>query len=220
MNPSLFTQTDDYITGLFADDETLHYTIDYINKSGIPQESISPVQGRLLQVLMAACNAGRILEIGTSGGYSTLWMAKALPANGKIITIEVNENHASVARHNFENAGMSDRIQIIIGKAVEILPQLIKEKVTPFDFIFIDADKPPYKEYFEYALKLSRKGTIIVCDNVIRAGKVLDPGSNDEKVQGVQRFNKMLSENKNVVATILQMVGVKEHDGMAIAVVK
>lgn len=220
MNNSVFALTDHYIGNLLAtEDNVLQHALDSIIQSGIPQESISPAQGKLLQVLMSACQAKRVLELGTLGGYSTLWMAKSLPADGKIVTIEADERHAAVAKSNFDFSGMSAKIELITGMAIDVLPELIRNKPEPFDFIFIDADKPPYTEYFEMALKLSRKGTIIVCDNVIRGGKVLDPKSTDEKVRGVQRFNEMLAKNANVTATILQTVGVKEHDGMAVAVV-
>jgi predicted O-methyltransferase YrrM len=168
---------------------------------------------------MISCNAKNVLELGTLGGYSTIWLARALPDNGKVITIEFDKHHGKVAKQNIENAGLSKKVDLRIGKALNILPKLIAESIEPFDMIFIDADKPPYVEYFEFALQLSRPGTLIVCDNVIREGKVLDKNSTDEKVQGVQRLNKMLSENKKVTATILQTVGIKEYDGIAIAVV-
>ncbi len=220
MENSLFAKTDDYISKLLAEeDDVLRKVIASITKAGISQASISANQGKLLQVLMKACNAQRVLELGTLGGYSTIWMARALPENGKIITIESDPLHAALSKRNFENAGLSGKIELITGNAIEVLPMLLEKKAGPFDFIFIDADKPPYTEYFNYAVKLSRPGTIIVCDNVIRAAKVLEPHSDDEKVRGVQRFNEMLGKNKNVMATILQTVGVKEHDGMAVAVV-
>ncbi len=221
MTTDIFSKVDDYISNLLApEDKALTDTIASLTEEGMPQISVSANQGKLLQVLITACNAKNVLELGTLGGYSTIWMARALPADGKVITIEANELYAAVAKKNIENAGVADKVQQKTGKALDILPQLIAEQNEPFDFIFIDADKPPYTEYFEYALKLSRKGTLIVCDNVIREGNVLDTESTDEKVKGVQRFNEMLSGNKNVLATILQTVGVKEHDGMAIAVVQ
>ncbi len=169
--------------------------------------------------MMIACNAKKVLELGTLGGYSTIWLARALPKNGKVITIEVDKHHGEVAQKNIDNAGLSQKVNLKIGKALDILPQIIAENEEPFDMIFIDADKPPYTEYFDFALQLSRPGTLIICDNVIREGKVLDNNTTDEKVQGVQRLNKMLSENKKVTATILHSIGVKEYDGMAIAVV-
>lgn len=220
MNTEIFSQVDKYINGLLAqEDKALTDTIESLDNEEMPQHSVSANQGKFLQVMMITCNAKKVLELGTLGGYSTIWLARALPENGKVITIEVDKHYGDVAQKNINNAGLSQKVDLRVGKAMDILPNLIAENDDPFDMIFIDADKPPYTEYFEYALQLSRPGTIIICDNVIREGKVLDNNSTDEKVQGVQRFNIMLSENKNVTATILHSVGVKEYDGMAIAVV-
>jgi len=144
--------------------------------------------------MMILCNAKKVLELGTLGGYSTIWLARALPENGKVTTIEMDKHHRNVAQKNIENAGLSQKVDLRVGNALDILPQIIEENDEPFDMIFIDADKPPYTEYFDYALRLSRPGTLIICDNVIRDGKVLDNNSTDEKVLGVQRLNKMLSE--------------------------
>lgn len=220
MDNQLFQDVDKYIRTLLApEDEILQETIQSLDKNGLPQHSVSANQGKFLQVLMKACNARNVLELGTLGGYSTIWLARALPENGKAITIEFDEAHARVAQQNFEKACLSHKIELINGKALDILPKLISTLKEPFDFIFIDADKPPYVEYFNYALKLSRPGTIIVCDNVIREGKVLDENSTDEKVIGVQKLNEMLQNNSKVTATILPTLGAKEYDGMVIAVV-
>ncbi len=220
MDTEIFSQVDKYISSLLApEDKPLTDIIDSLEKHGLPQHSVSANQGKFLQVMMIACNAKKILELGTLGGYSTIWIARALPDNGKVITIEIDKHHGDVAQKNIDNAGLSQKVDLRVGKALDILPEIIAEKGEPFDMIFIDADKPPYTEYFDYALKLSRPGTLIICDNVIREGKVLENNSTDEKVQGVQRLNKMLSDNKKVTATILQTVGVKEYDGIAIAVV-
>lgn len=221
MSPELFSNVDNYISGLLAnEDDALTSVTNSLSRHGLPQHSVSANQGKFLQVLMAACNAKKVLELGTLGGYSTIWLARALPADGKVITVEVDTEHGKVARQNIHNAGVAEKVDIMVGKALDILPELVHHEEGPFDFIFVDADKPPYTEYFEYALKLSRKGTIIVCDNVVREGKVLDRDSTDEKVNGVQRFNEMLGKNDKVTATILQTVGIKDYDGMAIAVVK
>ncbi len=220
MHNNIFEAVDGYISALLApEDEALKNTIASLDEEGIPQISVSANQGKLLQVLMTACNAKQVLEIGTLGGYSTIWMARTLPQNGKVTTLEVDAHHAAVAKKNIINAGVQDKVEIITGKALDLLPTLVAQHIGPFDFIFIDADKPPYAEYFDYAVKLSRKGTIIVCDNVIREGKVLDDNSNDERVRGVRRFNELLGKDKRVTATILQTVGIKEHDGIAVAVV-
>lgn len=216
---SVFGEVDQYINSMFArQDAVLDATEKSIEESGIPQISVSPNQGKLLHVLAKGCGAKKILEIGTLAGYSTIWLARALPPDGQLITLEFEPKHAEVARNNFKRADLDKMIEVRVGKAIDSLPRLVEEGAGPFDMIFIDADKPPYAEYFQWALKLSRSGTLIVVDNVIRDGKVLKE-SNDEIVKGVQRFNKLLSETKGITATIFQTVGAKEHDGMAIAVV-
>lgn len=219
MTKSIFESVDDYVGNLFGDeDEALQKTVKSIKDEKIPQISVSANQGKFLQVLARLCNAKKILEIGTLAGYSTIWMARALPKNGKLISLELDPHHAEVAKRNVSVAGLSDIVDVRLGKAMDSLQQLIKEGAGPFDMIFIDADKPPYKEYFELSLKLSRSGTLIIADNVIRDGKVL-LDKTDEMAEGAKRFNAALAANKSVTATIIQTVGTKEHDGMAIAVV-
>ncbi|ATP58193.1 methyltransferase [Pedobacter ginsengisoli] len=221
MDQELFGKVDHYISEMLApEDEVLKETIKSLDDENMPQISVTANQGKFLQVIARMCNAKRILELGTLAGYSTIWMARSLPESGKIVTVEFDPHHANVAKQNIEKAGLSDRVDIRVGKAMDIMLQLKEAKEEPFDLIFIDADKPPYATYFEMALTLSRSGTVIICDNVIREGKVLDEHSDDDRVVGVQRLNKMLASNENVTATILQTVGVKEYDGMAIAVVK
>lgn len=220
MSKQLFGDVDNYISKLLGShDEALNATVNSIAEHGIPQISVSANQGKFLQVLARSCNAKKILEVGTLAGYSTIWLARALPENGKLITLELDPKHAAVAQKNIDRAGLGSWVTIIVGKAIETLPKLVEEGMGPFDMIFIDADKPPYTEYFDWALKLSRPGTLIVADNVIRDGKVLDTQSTDQIVTGVQRFNEMLSKNTLVTATIIQTIGVKDHDGMALAVV-
>lgn len=220
MEIKIFEKVDAYISELLApEDKVLTDTLESLQKEGLPEISVTANQGKFLQVMAILCNATKILELGTLGGYSTIWLARALPEGGKMISIEFDKHHAEVARKNIDHAGLSQKVDIRVGKALDILPEIIAAKEGPFDMIFIDADKEPYDKYFELALSLSRPGTLIICDNVIREGKVLDKQSSDEKVQGVQRLNKMLSSNKKVTATIVQNVGIKEHDGMAIAVV-
>jgi len=221
MNNELFESVDHYISNLVGqEDEALAAATRSLKETGMPAISVSPNQGKFLQILALLCNAKNILELGTLAGYSTIWMARALPTDGKLITLEADPKHAAVAQKNIERAGLAAQVQIKTGKALDILPQLHAEGAGPFDMIFIDADKPPYAEYFEWAIRLSRPGTLIVADNVIRDGKVLDENSTDAAVKGAQRFNKMLAASTAVTATILQMVGVKEYDGMALAVVK
>ena len=220
MNADLFKKVDDYISDLLApEDAVLTETIESLDRENIPQISVTANQGKFLQLLLMLGNAKTVLELGTLGGYSTIWMARALPEDGKVISLEIDENHAKVARQNIEKAGLSHKVEVRLGKALDLLPHMADNGEGPFDLIFIDADKPPYAEYFKLALTLSRPGTLIICDNVIRDGKVLDANHPDERVQGVRRFNQLLAETPQVTATILQTVGPKDYDGMAIAVV-
>lgn len=217
----LFGQVDEYIRDLVGqEDDALKATAHSVEEHGIPPIAVSVNQGKFLHVMALAVGAKKILEIGTLAGYSTIWMARALPADGKLVTLEFDPKHAEVAKKNFVRAGVADRVEVRVGKAIDTLPQLVSEGAGPFDMIFIDADKPPYKEYYEWSLKLSRPGTLIIADNVIREGKVLDPNHDDDMVQGVRRFNQAMANNAATVSTIVQNVGAKVHDGMAIMVVK
>lgn len=219
MEQQLFEAVDNYICSLVAqEDDALKATVESIEKNDIPQISISAGQGKFLQVLAKLCNAKKILELGTLAGYSTIWMARALPKDGKLISLEYEQLHATVAKENIDRAGLGDVVEIRVGSAIDLLP-ILKQEGQVFDMIFIDADKPPYAEYFQWALQLSRPGTLIIADNVIREGKVLENDHEDERVRGVDRFNRVLAETKSVTASIIQTVGAKEHDGMAIAVV-
>ena len=220
INNEIFEAVDNYIDGLLVpEDKALLATKQSLEDAGMPQISVSANQGKFLHIMALLCNAKNILEVGTLAGYSTIWLARALPKDGRLITIELDPKHAAVAKKNIELAGLADQVDIHIGKAMDELQKLEAEKSGPFDLIFIDADKPPYTEYFQYALRMSRPGTLIIADNVIRDGKVLDTNHPDEMVKGAQRFNKSLAANKDVTATIIQTVGVKEYDGMALAVV-
>lgn len=220
MENEIFGDVDQYIRELVGkEDNALRLADKSIQESNIPPISVSANQGKFLQVLAKSCQAKKILEIGTLVGYSTIWMARALPKNGKLISLEYEPLHARVAKNNIERAGLSSIVDIRIGKAIDLLPVLVDNNEGPFDMIFIDADKTPYKEYFQWSLKLSRPGTVIVADNVIRDGKVTDPKATDEMVIGARRFNAFLAESTEVTATIIQTVGSKMHDGMAIAVV-
>ena len=220
MDHTLFEAVDSYICERFVtEDEALVQTQQSLIAENIPTISVSPNQGKFLNMLALLCQAKNILEIGTLGGYSTIWLARALPDDGHLITIEFDPHHACVAQQNIIRAGLASKVDIRIGKALELLPQIQSERTEPFDMVFIDADKPPYAEYFYWAMKMARPGTLIVADNVVRQGKVLDVNSSDEKVKGVQRFNEMLASSFEVTATILQTVGTKGYDGMAFAVV-
>jgi predicted O-methyltransferase YrrM len=221
MDKKIFQDIDNYISSLFVkDNDWIKPVEQQCEQANIPMWQISANQGKFLQILAKLNNAKHILEIGTLGGYSTIWLAKALPQHGKLITIEMNPDYAAVAQKNMMLAGVDKIVDIQTGNALDILPALVSENYAPFDMIFIDADKPPYAEYLEWSVKLSRPGTLIIADNVIREGKVLDNNSTDESVKGVQRFNKMLAEDERLSATIIQNIGTKDHDGMAIAVVK
>jgi len=220
MDQKLFEAVDQYISDLFIkEEESLTAAERSHGLENIPAINVSPNLGKFLYLMTKISKAVKILEVGTLAGYSTIWMAKALPENGRLISLEIDPRHASIARKNIERAGLSSKVEVRVGKAIDLLPGMVKESEGPFDMIFIDADKPPYAEYFEWALKLSKSGTLIIADNVIRDGKVLDPNHEDPMVQGAQRFNKALAANNQVSATILQTIGVKEYDGMAIAVV-
>ena len=220
MNETIFGQVDDYINNLFsAPDEALQRAVSNIASSGIPQISVSAGQGKLLHILTRLSGARKILEIGTLGGYSTIWLARALPAGGTLLTLELDPAHAAVAEQNINYAGLGNMVEIRVGNALETLPLLEKENAGPFDLIFIDADKEPYAVYLQWALKLSRSGTVIIADNVIREGKVLEYRPSDPLVEGVSRFNEALAANSNLISTIIQTVGEKDHDGIAIAIV-
>ena len=221
MDQEVFKEVDLYISDLFnPEDEALTAAESSHKREGIPHINVSPNLGRFLYLLAKLVNAKKILELGTLAGYSTIWLAKALPETGHVISLELDPHHADIAKKNISRAGLSGKIEIRVGKAIDLLPGLVSENAGPFDMIFIDADKPPYTEYFEWSLKLSRSGTLIIADNVIRDGKVLNVNQDDPMVQGAQRFNKALAANSRVDATILQTIGVKEYDGMAIAIVK
>jgi len=221
MERELFIRVDDYISGLFIpEDEALAAASASIKEAGIGDMSISPVQGSFLQLLVKLTRAGKILELGTFAGYSTIWLARGLPEQGRLISMEFNPVHADMAEKNIRRAGLEEKVDIRVGKAIELLPELATGSVGPFDLIFIDADKPPYADYFEWALNLSRPGTLIIFDNVVRDGKVLDPQSADAAVIGVQRLNKVLAADQRVTATIMTTVGLKDYDGMAIVLVK
>ena len=220
MEKEIFEQVDHYISRLVGgEDEVLGGIDKSIKDAGMPPISVSSNQGKFLHVLARTCNAKKILEVGTLAGYSTIWMARALPKTGTLISLEFEPLHARVAKENITKAGLGSIVDVRVGKAIDLLPQLHANGEGPFDMIFIDADKEPYTEYFQWALKLSRPGTLIVTDNVVREGKVLDPKTNDNMVKGVQRFNEYLSGCKEVTSTIIQTVGSKMHDGMALSVV-
>jgi predicted O-methyltransferase YrrM len=215
-----WTEVDDYIGSLLIPpDAALDGALKASDEAGLPSINVSANQGKLLMLFARMLNARNILEIGTLGGYSTIWMARGMAEGGRLITLEYEAKHAEVAMANLVRAGLSDRVEIRVGRAGDTLPKLVEEGRGPFDLIFIDADKQGYTEYLEWSMKLSRRGTVIVADNVVRNGAITDPDSSDEMVQGVRRFNRALAAEKRVSATEIQTVGSKGYDGLAIATV-
>jgi caffeoyl-CoA O-methyltransferase len=220
MSQEQWSAVDDYFNRLFAPhDPALDAAIQATTDAGMPMINVAPNQGKLLQVLALAAGARTILEIGTLAGYSTIWLARALPAGGRLITLEADPKHAAVARANIARAGLADVVDLRLGPALETLPRLVSEGHGPFDLVFIDADKPNTAPYFEWALKLTRRGSLIIADNVVRGGEVIDASSSDAGVQGIRRFNAALAAEPRVSGTALQTVGGKGYDGLAIAVV-
>ncbi len=221
MKENIFEKVDHYLVNLFSlEDDILRKTEESIRENGMPEHSVSANQGQFLFLLAKMCNAKRIIEVGTLGGYSTIWLGRALNGTGKLTSIEIDPNFATVARKNIQMAGLESTVEIITGDALTTLNELSNNGSEIVDLFFMDADKPNYVAYFEWALQHARKGSLIVADNVIRDGKVLDENSKDEKVIGVRHYIDMLSKNDQVTSSILQQVGVKDYDGLAISIVK
>jgi predicted O-methyltransferase YrrM len=220
MSKEMWTAVDHYINQLLIpSDPILEAAVHDSDSAGMPTIQVSPPQGKLLHLLVRATGARNILEIGTLGGYSAIWMARALPPGGRLLTLEANAKHFEVARNNFARAGLTNVIEQRLGPALQTLPQVLAEQRGPFDLIFIDANKTTIAEYFDWSLKLSHKGTLMIVDNVIRHGTVIESDSTDEDVQGVRRFNERLAKESRVSATQIQTVGSKGHDGFALLVV-
>lgn len=210
---TIWDDVDSYITDLFVGHD-LDFVTEASDAAGLPSIHVSPPQGKFLHLLARVMGASRILEIGTLAGYSTIWMARALPADGRLVTLEYDPKHAEVARKNIERAGLNETVEIRVGAALDTFPS-----GDVFDLIFIDADKETYPEYFERSLEVVRPGSVIVADNVVRDGDVVDASSDDIRVRGVQRMNEMMASSPRVDATVLQTVGIKGYDGFAMAVV-
>ncbi len=220
MTEELWSAVDAYIaSALVPADPALDAALAVSDSAGLPAIAVAPNQGKLLHILALMLGAKRILEIGTLGGYSTIWMARALPVDGKLITLEADAKHANVALDNIARAGLSDRVQLRLGLALDTLPVLAAEKPEPFDLIFIDADKVNIPAYFEWAERLARPGSAIIVDNVVRKGELANPANIDPNVLGVRRLHDMLAKNPRVRATTLQTVGSKGYDGITFAVV-
>jgi predicted O-methyltransferase YrrM len=216
MSEATWSAVDDLICDLFVgDDPILAAALAESDAAGLPAIAVAPNQGKLLNLLARLVGALAILEIGTLGGYSTIWLGRALEANGRLVTLEANPKHVDVARANIERAGLGSVVEMRLGPALETLPQL----AGPFDLIFIDADKENNAEYFRWALKLSRRGSLIIVDNVVRDGKVVDAESRDPMVKGTRRLYEAMAAEPRVSATVIQTVGRKGYDGLAIALV-
>jgi predicted O-methyltransferase YrrM len=220
MSKDRWAAVDQYVTDLFEPrDDVLEAALAASQAAGLPAINVSPNQGRMLHLLARAVGARRVLEIGTLGGYSTIWLARALPPGGRVVTLEAEAKHADVARANLVRAGLAEVVDLRLGPALETLPDLVEAGRGPFDLIFIDAHKPEYADYLTWALRLSRPGTLIIADNIVRDGAVADAASGDMNVQGVRRFNEQLAADPRVRATIVQTVGSKGYDGFAMALV-
>ncbi len=212
------------VDAYFADrlaptDVVLDATLGANAEAGLPPHDVSPLQARFLELLVRLTGARRILEIGTLGGYSTIWMARALPAGGLICTLEADPHHAAVAKTNLDRAGVTEKVNLRVGPALETLQDLLTEETEPFDLVFIDADKPSNPDYLAWSLKLTRPGSLIIGDNVVRNGQVIDDLSDDPRVQGVRTFTDLIASNPNLLATALQTVGAKGWDGFVVALV-
>jgi len=216
----LWAAVDDYLTGLVVrPDAALAAAQRAGDEAGLPSIAVAANQGKLLRLLATMLGARRILEIGTLAGYSTIWLAGALPPDGRLVTLELDPRHAEVAAGNLQRAGLADRVQVRVGPALVTLPELARAGAGPFDMVFIDADKPNNAEYFTWALRLSRPGGLIVVDNVVRRGAIVDPDADDDMTAGTRRLLETMAAEPRVSATVIQTVGSKGHDGLAIALV-
>jgi predicted O-methyltransferase YrrM len=221
MDQEQWAAVDEYIARLLLPpDEALEAALADSAAAGLPEIAISPIYGKLLTLLAQSHGARSILEIGALGGYSAICLARALPPRGQLITLEFDPTHAAVARANIARAGLADQVEVRVGRAGDTLEQLAAEGAGPFDLIFIDADKPSYVEYLHWSLRLSRPGTLILADNVVRQGRVIDADDDDPNVRGVRQFNEAMAAEPRLSATILQTVGGKGYDGLAIALVR
>ena len=216
MSANLWSDVDRYFDDTIVHpDATLDSAREASRAAGLPDIAVAPNQGKLLHLMARLAGARRILEIGALGGYSAIWLARALPPGGELISLEFNPRHAEVARANLERAGLSRCARVVTGAALDILPTL----EGPFDFFFIDADKQSNADYFRWALRLSRKGSVIVVDNVVREGRVLESAADDAAIRGTRRLFETIAGEPRVFATALQTVGVKGYDGFAVALV-
>jgi predicted O-methyltransferase YrrM len=220
MSQRLWTKVGDYFAGMIGEDKALKAALKDCKAAKLPPIGVAANEGKLLMLVAQMIGARKILEVGTLGGYSTIWLARGLGEGGRLITLEYEKKHADVARKNIARAGLDGVVEIRVGDAKETMPQLVNENAGPFDVIFLDADKEGYPTYFEWSLKLSRKGTAIIADNVVRDGGVINAKSKDVSIQGVRKFNKIVAADKRVSATAIQTVGTKGYDGFAMMLVR
>ena len=221
MSQELWTSVDRYFTDrLQPKDVVLEAALRSSEAAGLPPIQVSPSQGRLLGILARAIGARRILEIGTLGGYSTICLGRSLPPEGRLISLELSPLHAGIARENLERAGLAPRVEIREGPALESLPKLAAERGAPFDLTFIDADRPNLPAYFDWAVRLSRPGALIVVDNVVRRGEVADPSNQDPNVLGVRRLVEQVAQDPRVEAAANPTVGAKGYDGILVAIIR
>ena len=211
---------DDYIVDSLVGGDQPQAALEANAAAGLPAIDVSPAQGKFLYLLAKSTAARHILEVGTLGGYSTIWLARALPADGRLVTLEIDPHHAEVARRNLEEAGVGDRVEVRVGPALDSLAALAKERIGPFDFVFIDADKEHNADYVDAAIDLARPGALILVDNVVREGGVLDDRSTDSKILGTRRLYDTLANEPRLEATAIQTVGAKKWDGFILAVVQ
>jgi len=217
MSQEQWNAVDRYIVEhLVPSDAALDAALAASREADLPPINVAPNQGKLLSLLARIQGAQRILELGTLGGYSTIWLARALPPTGRLVTLELDAKHAEVARKNIARAGFSEQVRVLVGRALDTLAELVEKREPKFDFVFIDADKQSIPEYLDFALQLTRPGSVIVVDNVVRKGAVVDGQSPDVSVQGVRRFNEKLAKLSSVSATAVQTVGSKGYDGFAL----
>jgi predicted O-methyltransferase YrrM len=220
MNTNLLHAVDEYIQHLFsANDPALQHALDNSQRHGLPPINVSANEGKLLYMLAKLSGAGKVLELGTLGGYSTIWLARALPEDGRVLTLEYNPKHAEVARANIAFAGLSDRIEVRVGAALDLLPQIEARGEGPFDLFFIDADKVNYPHYLHWCIRLARPGSVILSDNLIRNGSVLQPPPDDEAAQVIARFNREIASDPRLESLILPIMR-EEIDGLGICLVK
>jgi predicted O-methyltransferase YrrM len=220
MNRSVWSEVDAYFCdALVPADAALSAALADSAAAGLPHIHVAPNQGKLLHLLARMKGARRILEIGTLGGYSTIWLARALPPDGRLVTLEADARHAAVATKNIQRAGLAQMVEVHLGKANETLERMAAQRVPPFDFIFIDADKANYPAYLEWSIRLAQPGTVIVGDNVVRDGAVKDARSTDANILGVRRFIQDMAANPKLSATAVQTVGGKGYDGFSLAIV-